>query len=84
MLALAPETVRMHQARRGNVQPLDEIMPLIREYGVRAVSANGVLGDPAGATAAEGERLLERLADGLNQAINRLLRQESRNAEGLL
>jgi creatinine amidohydrolase len=83
MLALAPETVRMHRARRGNVQPLAEIMPLMREYGVRAVSANGVLGDPAGATAAEGERLLDRLADGLNHAMDRLLRQESRNAEGL-
>jgi creatinine amidohydrolase len=48
-------------------------MPLLREQGVRAVSGNGVLGDPAGATAAEGEQLLARLADGLNQAIDRLL-----------
>jgi creatinine amidohydrolase len=40
---------------------------------VRAVSANGVLGDPAGASAAEGERLLARLEDSLNAAMDQLL-----------
>jgi creatinine amidohydrolase/Fe(II)-dependent formamide hydrolase-like protein len=40
---------------------------------VRAVSANGVLGDPAGASAAEGQRLLARLADDLNAAMDRFL-----------
>ena len=45
----------------------------LRERGVRAVSGNGVLGDPAGASAAEGERLLARLSQGLNDAIARLL-----------
>jgi mycofactocin system creatininase family protein len=73
MLALAPEAVRLEAARRGNVQPLAEIMPVMRERGVRAVSANGVLGDPAGASAAEGERLLARLADGLDDTMDRLL-----------
>jgi creatinine amidohydrolase len=37
---------------------------------VRAVSANGVLGDPAGASAAEGERLLAHLMDGLNATMD--------------
>jgi creatinine amidohydrolase/Fe(II)-dependent formamide hydrolase-like protein len=40
---------------------------------VRAVSPNGVLGDPAGASAAEGERLLGHLADGLTAAMDRFL-----------
>jgi creatinine amidohydrolase/Fe(II)-dependent formamide hydrolase-like protein len=40
---------------------------------VRAVSGNGVLGDPAGASAAEGQELLARLTQGLNDAIDRLL-----------
>jgi creatinine amidohydrolase len=48
-------------------------MPMLREQGVRAVSANGVLGDPAGASAAEGEQLLARLTGGLNAAMDRLL-----------
>jgi creatinine amidohydrolase len=34
-------------------------MDRLRREGVRPVSPNGVLGDPRGATAAEGLRLLE-------------------------
>jgi creatinine amidohydrolase len=48
-------------------------MPLMRQRGVRAVSPNGVLGDPSGASAAEGEALVARLVDGLNHAMDRLL-----------
>ena len=44
-------------------------MPALRAGGVRAVSRNGVLGDPAGATAAEGSRLLDRLAADLAAAV---------------
>jgi mycofactocin precursor peptide peptidase len=71
MLALAPDAVRLSAAERGDVRPLEEILPLMREQGVRAVSANGVLGDPAGASAAEGERLLGYLAGGLTAAMDR-------------
>jgi mycofactocin system creatininase family protein len=73
ILALAPARVMLDKARRGDVRPLAEIMPLLREHGVRAVSPNGVLGDPAGASAAEGESLLGDLVADLNQAIDRLL-----------
>ncbi len=75
MLALAPGAVRLDAAERGDVRPLGEILPLLRERGVRAVSANGVLGDPAGASAAEGEHLLARLVDSLRAAIDQFLRQ---------
>ncbi len=44
-------------------------MPALRAGGVRAVSANGVLGDPAGASAAEGARLLDQLAADLAAAV---------------
>ena len=71
MLALDPSAVRLGAAQRGDVRPLEEILPLLRERGVRAVSANGVLGDPAGASAAEGERLLGRLVEGLTAATDR-------------
>jgi mycofactocin precursor peptide peptidase len=73
MLALDPGAVRLDLAAPGETRTITQIMPLLREHGVRAVSANGVLGDPTGASAAEGEQFLARLADGLNGAIERLL-----------
>ena len=57
----------------GGTQRAAAILPLLRARGVRAVSANGVLGDPAGASAAEGKTLLARLVSGLNEAIGRML-----------
>jgi creatinine amidohydrolase len=77
MLALDPGAVRLAAAEPGNVQPIRQLLPVLRERGVRAVSGNGVLGDPAGASAAEGERLLARLTQGLNDAIDRLLEQQA-------
>jgi creatinine amidohydrolase len=74
MLALDPDAVRLAAAARGDVRPLTEIMPMLHARGVRAVSANGVLGDPAGASAAEGEHLLARLTAGLSAALDALLR----------
>jgi creatinine amidohydrolase len=76
MLALAPQAVRMDAAERGDLRPINQILPVLRKHGVRAVSGNGVLGDPSGASAAEGERLLARLTQGLNHAIDRLLDQQ--------
>jgi mycofactocin precursor peptide peptidase len=69
MLALAPDLVRIAAAEPGEVRPLAEIMPLLRERGVAALSSNGVLGDPAGASAAEGEALLAALTDNLRPLI---------------
>jgi len=73
MLALAPGTVLLDAAERGEVRPLGQILSLLRERGVRAVSANGVLGDPAGASAAEGERLLAGLVKGLSSVMDQFL-----------
>jgi mycofactocin precursor peptide peptidase len=73
MLALAPDAVRLDAAERGDVRALATILPLLRESGVRAVSPNGVLGDPAGASAAEGERLLAHLAGSLSAAVDQIL-----------
>lgn len=69
LLALAPGAVRSAAAEPGEARPLDEIMPALRSGGVSAVSPNGVLGDPTGANAAEGERLLDALAVDLAQAV---------------
>jgi len=73
LLALAPELVRLEKAAPGDTRPLPEIMPQLRAAGVRAVSPNGVLGDPAGASAAEGEELLRQLTAGLAARLDTLL-----------
>lgn len=49
----------------GTTEPLATLLPLMRAGGVRAVSANGVLGDARGATAEEGRGLLDRAAADL-------------------
>ena len=69
-LALAPDRVRPGRAQAGNTRPLTELMPELRRSGVRAVSPNGVLGDPAGASAAEGAALLGRLLADLLAAVD--------------
>ncbi len=65
MLHLAPARVRMASAAPGDTRPLAEAWPLLRAGGVRAVSETGVLGDPTGASAAEGRALLDDLAAAL-------------------
>jgi mycofactocin precursor peptide peptidase len=53
--------VDMAHAEAGDTRPLAEVLPLLRSGGVRAVSPNGILGDPRDATHAEGRALLDRL-----------------------
>jgi mycofactocin precursor peptide peptidase len=73
MLALAPQAVLMSAAAAGNRRPIEELMPALRAGGVRAVSPNGVLGDPRGASASEGRKLLTKLTSGLSETLQRLL-----------
>lgn len=61
LLHLAPHEVRRDRAEVGDTRPLAEIFPMLMSDGVAAVSANGVLGDPAGATAGEGRAVLEAM-----------------------
>jgi creatinine amidohydrolase len=72
MLALAPGDVRLDAAAAGDTRPLPEIMTDLRTRGVRDVSPNGVLGDPSGASAAEGEALLALLVADLADTLTRL------------
>ncbi len=68
---LAPTTgqrttaVREALAEAGNTAPLAELIDDLRAHGVRAVAPNGVLGDPTGASAAEGQVLLAAAVDDL-------------------
>ena len=69
LLALAPELVRRDRAEAGATEPLGELMARLRAGGLRAVTANGVLGDPTGASAEEGEGLLAAWADNLAAVV---------------
>lgn len=65
MLALRPGSVHKPRLEAGATAPLEELMGALRSGGVRAVSPNGVLGDPRGAGAEDGTRTLARWADAL-------------------
>jgi mycofactocin system creatininase family protein len=61
-LALDPRRVRRERAEAGDVRPLAQIADILQTGGVRAVSRNGVLGDPTGANPAAGATLITELA----------------------
>ncbi|MET8243893.1 mycofactocin biosynthesis peptidyl-dipeptidase MftE [Streptomyces sp. NPDC005202] len=65
MLRLRHAAVRSEQAVAGPTDPVHLLMDRLVSESVRGVSPSGVLGDPAGACASEGERLLDRMADRL-------------------
>ena len=65
MLAIAPEAVRVDRSEPGPVPALSDLV----EHGVRALSPNGVLGDPTDADPAEGTALFERLVGQLHDAV---------------
>jgi mycofactocin system creatininase family protein len=69
LLALDPGVVHLDRAVAGATAPVAELMDRLRAGGVASVSPNGVLGDPTGATAQEGARLLARLTDDLVAAV---------------
>jgi creatinine amidohydrolase len=70
MLALAPSLVRMSRAEAGRPEPIVDLIDELRANGVRAVSPNGVLGDPRSATANHGKALLTRLIIDLVAAVD--------------
>lgn len=65
MLVLAPETVLVDRLEPGCTDPVADLMPRLRTEGVRAVSPNGVLGDPTTASRDLGRRLLADVVDRL-------------------
>ncbi|NKQ53013.1 mycofactocin biosynthesis peptidyl-dipeptidase MftE [Amycolatopsis sp. K13G38] len=69
MLALRPEAVRLDRLEKGVTRPLPDLIEGLRTGGVRAVSPNGVLGDPTGASAQEGERTLAVWENALLNAV---------------
>jgi creatinine amidohydrolase len=72
VLALDPGLVRLDDAVAGDTRPLAELLPALRAHGVAATAPNGVLGDPAGASADEGRAVLDRHVADLLDTIDRL------------
>ena len=66
MLSIAPSVVRLPLPGPGYTGPLGEVA----DHGVRAVEGSGILGDPTGATAEEGVRLLAGFAADLVTAFD--------------
>jgi mycofactocin system creatininase family protein len=69
MLAACPSRVRVDRAVAGAEAPLSQLLPALRRDGVLSVSPNGVLGDPAGASAREGRELLDRAVAQMTELI---------------
>jgi mycofactocin system creatininase family protein len=67
MLAIDPGLVRLELAVAGADATMDEL----RTHGVMAVSPNGVLGDPDGASGREGERFITAFVEDLVHQIER-------------
>jgi mycofactocin precursor peptide peptidase len=80
MLHLDPSRVRGGLLARGEVAPVNTLIDRLRTEGVRSVSPSGVLGDPVGATAEEGERLLAELIAACTAALQALLHPEPTHA----
>ena len=70
LLAIAPESVRLHLAEAGRSEHIAALLPRLRAEGVRPVSSSGVLGDPTGANAQEGRSLLDDLLNDLADAVS--------------
>ncbi len=80
MLHLDPDAVRLPLPPAGATVPLSSLLPRLTAGGVVAVSPSGILGDPAGATAEEGARLL---AAAVDEAV-RLVTAGEPDARGML
>jgi mycofactocin precursor peptide peptidase len=75
LLHLDPAAVRGEHAAPGETRPITELLGRLRTEGVRSVSPNGVLGDPSGASAAEGRRLLEQATADCVATLDELISQ---------
>jgi creatinine amidohydrolase len=73
LLELDRDKVQLEFAEPGPIEPLSDLIDLLRARGVRAVSPNGVLGDPSGATRDEGAALLDKMAAQLSADVGEFL-----------
>lgn len=77
MLHIAPDRVRMDKAEPGVTEPLGSILPKLMTDGVKGVTTNGVLGDPTGADAQQGQQLLQDVVETAYQRYSAWDRAEN-------
>jgi creatinine amidohydrolase len=70
MHALRPGSVRSEQIASGPQASEDHLLDRLMARGLRAVSPNGVIGEPAGASASEGAELLAEMSTALAEAVH--------------
>lgn len=75
LLHLCPDVVRMEAAEVGELRPWSELEATILLGGLVAVTANGVLGDPTGATAEAGRDYLDEMVRSATDEIQTWLRE---------
>ena len=75
MLHLAPDTVDMSHATPGAAGDPTALVDAMRDGGVGAVSPHGVIGDPTGANAIDGEAIFSGWARELATVIESRLHQ---------
>ena len=72
LLVLDPDAVDMRRVMGvGRSGSLRDMMARLRKSGVKSIAPDGVLGNPATATVAEGERFLDELMSSLIEAVGR-------------
>jgi creatinine amidohydrolase len=71
VLAIDAHLVRMNRAEAGYVGPLEDVWGALTTAGLRPVTANGVLGDPTGASPALGELCLDAWAAAVVETVAR-------------
>ncbi|WP_305092397.1 mycofactocin biosynthesis peptidyl-dipeptidase MftE [Prescottella sp. R16] len=71
LLHLHPDAVVPDRAEVGNTEPIADLMPRLRAGGMIAATTNGILGDPTGASAEEGQRLFDGLVTRARAAVER-------------
>jgi creatinine amidohydrolase len=76
MLAIDPARVRMDRAQVGSTARISDVASTLRENGVRAISENGVLGDPTRASADDGRIILDTWTRSLVDAVHTWLREK--------
>jgi creatinine amidohydrolase/Fe(II)-dependent formamide hydrolase-like protein len=71
MLAVEPDRVQMDLAEAGFMGELGTVLDQIYAEGMESVAPNGILGDPAKASAGHGQMYFDRLAELITEHVRR-------------
>lgn len=71
LLYLSPEVVDMSRAEVGNTDTIGSLLPRLRAGGTKAVSPNGILGDPRLSSGDEGKVVLQDMCARGSAAVSR-------------